>query len=166
MGVAKPSLYAAFGNKEQLFKRAVELYEREKIGYVDQALAEPTFRRMAKRLLLGAISVDADRSGPSGCLRFTTSAPCGVDVSAIREWVIDRQESWRRSLARSLDAYRGVGGLPEQTETESLARYLTALGEGLSIQAAAGVPERDLRKAVEVALSHWPPERTDQQSGR
>lgn len=161
MGIAKPSLYAAFGNKEQLFKRAVELYEREKMGYVDKALAEPTFSRMAERLLLGAISVRADGSGLRGCLRVISSAPCGVAVSAIREWVIDRQESWRRTLARRLDAYRGARGLPEQTDTQSLARYLTAVSEGLSIQAAAGVPEKDLRTVIELALSHWRPRRAD-----
>ena len=161
MGIAKPSLYAAFGNKEQLFKRSVELYEREKTGYVDQALAEPTFDRMAKRLLLGAINVCADGSGLRGCLRVTSSAPCGIAVSAIREWVIDRQESWRRALARRLDVYRGQGGLPDQTDTQSLARYLSAVSEGLSIQAAAGVSEKDLRTVIEVALSHWRPHGAD-----
>jgi AcrR family transcriptional regulator len=161
MGIAKPSLYAAFGNKEQLFKRAVELYEREKMGYVDQALAEPTFDRMAKMLLLGAIDVCDDGSGVRGCLRVISSAPCSVAVSAVRQWVIERQESWRRALARRLDAYRGAGGLADRTDTQSLARYLAAVYEGLSIQAAAGVSKKDLVTVIEVALSCWRPHQAD-----
>ena len=42
MGITRPSLYAAFGNKEDLFKRALDLYEREKLAYVGASRARPT----------------------------------------------------------------------------------------------------------------------------
>src|SRR5437868_2033620 len=38
MGITRPSLYAAFGNKESLFRKALDLYEREKLAYVGEAL--------------------------------------------------------------------------------------------------------------------------------
>src|SRR5687768_18449833 len=55
MGITRPSLYAAFGNKESLFKRALDLYETEKLAYVRRALDAPTARGVAQRLLEGAI---------------------------------------------------------------------------------------------------------------
>src|SRR5947208_1983555 len=55
MGITRPSLYAAFGNKESLFHKALDLYEREKLAYVGEALAEPTARRVAEVLLRGAV---------------------------------------------------------------------------------------------------------------
>ena len=42
MGITRPSLYCAFGNKEALFKKALDLYEREKLCFIDGALAAPT----------------------------------------------------------------------------------------------------------------------------
>src|SRR4028118_2167613 len=54
MGITRPSLYAAFGNKEALFRKALELYEREKLAYVSSALEEPTARGVARHLLTGA----------------------------------------------------------------------------------------------------------------
>src|SRR5258707_11594187 len=53
MGITRPSLYAAFGNKESLFVQALDLYEREKLAYVGSALAQPTLRGVADVLLRG-----------------------------------------------------------------------------------------------------------------
>ncbi len=48
MGITRPSLYAAFGNKESLFRKALDLYEREKMAYIGKALAQPTARKVAE----------------------------------------------------------------------------------------------------------------------
>src|SRR5687767_3693461 len=54
MGITRPSLYAAFGNKEPLFRKALDLYQREKLAYVGRALGQPTARGVAEVLLRGA----------------------------------------------------------------------------------------------------------------
>ena len=48
MGITRPSLYAAFGNKESLFRKALDLYEHEKMAYIGKALAQPTAREVAE----------------------------------------------------------------------------------------------------------------------
>src|SRR5437667_7843838 len=53
MGINRPSLYAAFGNKEELFRKALDRYVQGPAGYVRQALNEPTARAVAERLLGG-----------------------------------------------------------------------------------------------------------------
>src|SRR5213082_3312703 len=55
MGITRPSLYAAFGNKESLFRKALDLYEREKLAYMDEALKQPNARAVARHLLEGAL---------------------------------------------------------------------------------------------------------------
>ena len=57
MGITRPSMYAAFGNKESLFRQALDLYEREKLAYVGEALRAPSARGVARNLLEGAIDV-------------------------------------------------------------------------------------------------------------
>src|SRR3981189_1908276 len=56
MGITRPSLYAAFGNKEALFRKALDLYEHDKLAFVGAALEAPTARGVAERLLLGALA--------------------------------------------------------------------------------------------------------------
>src|SRR5690606_10983188 len=60
MGITKPSLYAAFGNKEALFSRALDLYEREKLAYIGEAMAAPTTKGVAEKLLRGALKMQTD----------------------------------------------------------------------------------------------------------
>src|SRR5437870_3161165 len=68
MGITKPSLYACFGNKEALFRKALDLYERDKLAYIGQALEEPTARKVAERLLRGALATHCGGTDPQGCL--------------------------------------------------------------------------------------------------
>ena len=56
MGITRPSLYAVFGNKEQLFRQALDLYEREKMAYVGEALEQPTARAVAIATAVGTMS--------------------------------------------------------------------------------------------------------------
>ena len=66
MGITRPSLYAAFGNKESLFRKTLDLYEREKLNYIGKALAEPTARRVAEAMLRGGVEIDTSRDEPHG----------------------------------------------------------------------------------------------------
>src|SRR6188768_3303601 len=45
MGINRPSLYAAFGNKESLFRKAMERYVEGPASYIGEALCETTVRR-------------------------------------------------------------------------------------------------------------------------
>ena len=156
MGIAKPSLYAAFGNKEELFKKALDLYEREKLAYMTEALKEPTSRKMAERLLLGALKMQTSNCDPKGCLGVISSIACGPEASSIRECVIERQKSSRQALIDRLEQFRAEGDLPADIEPEALARYMTALLQGLSVQAGAGASYDELKSLVEMALRTWP----------
>src|SRR5215471_7179983 len=68
MGINRPSLYAAFGNKEQLFRRVIDRYVEGPASYFRESLAEPTARGAAERLLTRSIDLVTDPQGPGGCL--------------------------------------------------------------------------------------------------
>ena len=156
MGIAKPSLYAAFGNKEELFKKALDLYEREKLSYMTKALQEPTSRQMAERLLLGALEMQTSNCDPKGCLGVISAVACGPEASSIGECVIERQNSAREALIYRLEEYKTEGDLPSDIEPEALARYMTAVLQGLSVQAGAGASKAELSSLVDMAMRTWP----------
>lgn len=154
MGITRPSLYAAFGNKERLFKRALDLYESEKLAYVRSALEAQTGRGVAQRLLEGTI--ENSTSECPGCLRVIASVSCSSTDSPIRDDVHERAQSSRRALVERMQRAIEQGDFTIPVEAEAMTRYLMALLQGLSVQAGAGASREELRQAAEAALAIWP----------
>src|SRR6187402_2760002 len=88
MGINRPSLYAAFGNKEDLFRRVLDRYVRGPGSFVREALNEPTARAVVERLLLGAALMQTTPSHPQGCLVVQGALACGADADPIRHELI------------------------------------------------------------------------------
>ena len=156
MGITKPSLYAAFGNKESLFKKALDLYEREKLAYMRTALDAPTSRGVAERLLAGALEMQISACTPRGCLGVISSVACSPEAESIREDVLARRRSSLAALVARFEQAERDGDLSTGIEPESLARYLIAILQGLSVQAGSGAGAADLKALVETALQIWP----------
>jgi AcrR family transcriptional regulator len=156
MGITKPSLYACFGNKEALFRKALDLYEREKLCYMSRALEAPTARGVAERLLGGAIATHCGESDPQGCLGVINSVACGVEAEPIRKEVIARRASSEAALVARFERARGDGDLPDGVDPAALATYLTTVIQGLSVKAGSGVPREALEQVVSTTLACWP----------
>lgn len=156
MGITRPSLYAAFGNKEALFRKALDLYEREKLAYMSQALDAPTARGVAERLLRGALQMQTSDCEPKGCLRVISSVACGVEAESIRAEVIMRRQSSSDALVQRFERAKAEGDMPDNMNAEGMAGYLAALLQGLSLQAGAGASREELERLVETSLAVWP----------
>jgi AcrR family transcriptional regulator len=156
MGITKPSLYAAFGNKESLFRKALDLYEQEKLAYIGEALAAPTAREVAERLLRGALAMQCSDSQPRGCLRVISSVACGVEAESIREEVIARRASSHRALVERFDRARQEGDLRADVDPEGLATYLSAILQGMAVQAGGGASRDQLETLIRTSLAVWP----------
>jgi AcrR family transcriptional regulator len=156
MGITRPSLYAAFGNKESLFRKALDLYEREKLEYVGRALAEPTARRVAEALLRGAVDNACSSEEPHGCLGVITSVACGEESQSIRDEVLERGKVAKRALIERFERARAEGDLPSHVDIESLTNLLYAVVQGICIQAGSGATRDELEKVVDTGLIMWP----------
>jgi AcrR family transcriptional regulator len=156
MGITKPSLYAAFGNKEQLFHKALDLYEREKLAYMRTAMDAPTARGVAERLLHGALEMQMSPADPKGCLGVISTSACGVEAESIKADVVARRASSEAALIARFEQAKADGDLPDGLEPEALVRYLFALMQGLSVQAGSGATCPQLRQLVETSLAVWP----------
>lgn len=156
MGITKPSLYAAFGNKEQLFHKALDLYQREKLAYMRIAMDAPTARGVAERLLYGALEMQTSGGNPKGCLGVISVSACGVEAESVKAEVVARRALYERPLVERFERAKAEGDMAENLAPEALARYLLALVQGLSVQAGSGARCSQLRQLVETSLSVWP----------
>lgn len=156
MGLNRPSLYATFGNKESLLRRALERYFQGPSSYLKKALEQKTTYEVARHVLLGIVDLISDPRTPSTCLWVHSALSCG-DLSEPLAQELARQRS--AGLATLADRFRrGVseGDLPSSTDASSLAQFLQTVNVGLSVQGATGATRRELLAVVRHTLGTWP----------
>lgn len=156
MGISRPSLYSAFGNKADTFRRALERYARVELAYVDEALAQPTAREVAEHYLRANAEAVTLPGRPPGCL----SIQGGLAGHPNDQQIIDFLSASRRGgEARFTERFRRAveeGDLPSTEDPAELARYLAAVTAGLAVQAAGGAERADLMAVAERALISFP----------
>ena len=156
MGINRPSLYAAFGNKENLFRRAVERYGRGPAAHACAALDAPTARGVAERMLTGTVALLTDPRHPRGCLMVQGALACGDDSACVQRELAARREAGVVALRKRFERARREGDLPRSANPADLARYVTTVAHGLSVQAASGATRAELTRVVRTALRAWP----------
>jgi AcrR family transcriptional regulator len=151
IGISSPSLYAAFGSKEELFLEAIALFDASEGAVTESALRrEPTARAAIEAMLRDNVDMYADPENPSGCmvvLATTTWTPENEDVrtylAALRQ---KPYELMRERLEREL---------PPGTDVEALAHFYNTVLEGLSIQARDGFSRETMHAIVDCAMAAW-----------
>lgn len=156
MGITRTSMYAAFGNKEELFGRALQHYTDGPASYATRALHEPTAFAVATAFLAGAVESTTRPGDPVGCLGVQGGLVAGPASHRTQETLA----AWRNDAAGLLaDRFRSAlddGDLPPSANPELLGRYLMTVGNGIAVQAASGVDRETLRGVADLALQAWP----------
>jgi AcrR family transcriptional regulator len=155
LGLTRPSLYAAFESKEGLFLKALDLYEA-RAGYRQAALTAPTAAAYARALLEGAADLHGDKRNPPGCLGVQGALACAPQSDPIRKELIRRRKIGESIILDRLKRAKAEGELPPDADPADLARYLSIVIYGITIQAAGGATRTELRSAAALALRGWP----------
>jgi AcrR family transcriptional regulator len=155
LGITRPSLYAAFGNKEALFRTVLKRYEAKVVTYRPKALSAPTAQAVARELLEGAANLFGDKSKPAGCLGVQGALACGEDADPIRRTLIANRTAGERAIRQRLKRAKAEGDLPADSDPASLARYLSAVLYGMAVLAAGGASRKELLQVAETTLQSW-----------
>ncbi len=156
MGINRPSLYAAYGNKESLFRKALDRYAEMAGNAIRDALDEPTARGAVERLLRGSAAGSACSQDPRGCLMVSAALACGEGAEVIRQELAARRAGTETLVRRRLERARDEGDLPAGADPADLARFVATVLHGMSVQAAGGATREELQRVVETALRVWP----------
>jgi AcrR family transcriptional regulator len=157
MGINSPSLYAAFGCKEALFREAISLYGRTDGGYTARALREePTARACIEAMLRDNAIAYTSEDKPHGCMVVLAGSTYTTRSASVRDFLIEIRRETTEDIRGRLD--RGVteGDLPPDTDTAGLASFFTTVLYGLSIQAGDGASLAELSRSIDCAMSAWP----------
>ncbi|MCD4523677.1 TetR/AcrR family transcriptional regulator [Nocardioides sp. cx-173] len=153
MKIGKPSLYAAFGSKEELFRKALDRYTAGPGSYALRAALEPTAKRVAEAFLLGTIAATTRPGSPHGCLGVQAALAASDEGLVVHDLLAEWRDGARAGLEARFRRAREEGDLADGSDPARLARYILTVSNGLAVQAAGGVAPEELRGVVEEALS-------------
>ena len=156
MKISKPTLYAAFGDKEGLLREALRMYlDHQAEGYM-AALNKPTAKEVIEAWLRLTGGVRREVNVPPGCL-VVQGALVGSPASRLiqEELALIRREGTKQ-LEKRFKRAKLEGDLPGTWEPDSLAQYLSALSSGFAVQSSGGVSSEVLNKAVDQLMANWP----------
>jgi AcrR family transcriptional regulator len=156
MGINPPSLYAAFGNKEKLFRKALDRYVQQVTSYWNEAVENPTARGMAEHLLRKSADFLSEECNPPGCMMVRTAMQCSAAQESIERELASRRATGEVMLRERLATAKDKGELPADLDPQDYARYLMTVLEGMSVRSANGSSREELHKIADMALRTWP----------
>jgi AcrR family transcriptional regulator len=152
MGINRSSMYAAFGDKETLFRRVIERYRMGPMTYSRNALGLPTLREVVIALLNGTVDFLATPGNPRGCLSLQGALACGSDAEAARDTMIEWRKHGEAAIKRRVQRAQRDGDLDAGLNPSDFAHYLSILMSGLGVQAANGSTKSEMKRYAEMAL--------------
>ena len=156
MGINRPSLYATYGNKQELFRKALERYGDGPSSYERDALAQPTARDVAEGLLRGAADVQTDPATPAGCLAVLGTTYCAEESSPIGKTLIAFRLAGHAAIRERLERARAEGDLPPNADPKALTHYIGTVVCGMAVLAASGATRNELERVIELTMRAWP----------
>ncbi len=156
MGISAPSLYAAFGNKRQLFLEAAHRYAGDPAATARAIDGAPTARDAAHALLADAAVAFTGETTPPGCLLASATASGSAASSDVQAVVAGIRATVGDRLRARIERDVANGLLPARTDAAALAGLVMTVMQGLSVMARDGVRRATLLGIVDLALRAWP----------
>ncbi|MEE2951880.1 MAG: TetR/AcrR family transcriptional regulator [Pseudomonadota bacterium] len=154
-GVKSPALYSAFGNKEQLFLKALARYDERYLDYMPEALALPTAREVAARIIFQAVDLNTRYPEHTGCLGINGGLAVSDSAEPVRRALNEYRLAGQNRLRERFARAKAEGDLPEQSDPLALAAFVTTVTQGIAVQAKAGLDRKTLELVAEEALTSW-----------
>jgi AcrR family transcriptional regulator len=156
MGIRPPSLYAAFGCKEELFREAVALYEDVEGAPPLRALREaPTAREGVEAMLRTNAQAYTEPGRPTGCMVVLAATTYTPSTQGIRDFLAEQRRLSTAVVRERLDRGHADGDLPSGADTGALAAYVSSVQFGMSVQARDGATRGELFAVVDTAMAGW-----------
>lgn len=157
MGISPPSLYAAFGSKDALYRESIRLYLTRYNDFMNYFFAEGISARDAvQQALLAAAKQFTSHDHAPGCMISNAELQASPDNEALAAEITKFRKAARNILYTRLEAARKSGELPKKTDTNSLSAFYAMVSQGMSVQARDGAKAADLERLVKLAMLAWP----------
>jgi len=156
MAITPPSLYTAFGNKEQLFLACVQRYIAGPVTSESIIREAHSAREAAAALLKAAAIGFTGDNTPAGCLLASSAiscSPAAADVqNALRKIRLGIEKRLRNKIERDAESHPSRSGV----NASVMAGFVMSLIQGMSTLARDGATRTKLLSIAEAAMQAWP----------
>ncbi|HJZ63730.1 MAG TPA: TetR/AcrR family transcriptional regulator [Candidatus Acidoferrum sp.] len=156
MGINKPSLYATYGDKAELFLKVVDRYTVQQGVVWEQALQEPTARLAVQRILDTTADNLTSEKNPHGCLLVQSALTCSHESDCIKQELALKRADGDSLLRNRFARAKADGEIPANVDVAALSRYFSTVLRGMSVEASAGATRQDLENVIDLAMKAWP----------
>ncbi len=156
LGINAPSIYAAFGNKEQLFMQAVDRYGMQNGGMYHDSFAKETAYNVVYSILKGEVDLVTRKDCPDGCLVVQGALITSPESENIRQYMSKLRAMPEQWIRERLEQAQTAGDLDTDADPASLACLIMTLNCGIAVQAKSGVSRKKLMQIVDTFMAGWP----------
>ncbi len=156
MGVNRPSLYAAFGSKEELFREAVGHYRATVGAPTEKALREsPTARDAIEAVLRAPASACRSADRPSGCLLILAASVGAPGNEAVRDELAATRQSLRAMIRDRFKRAVKDGEIDAGADLDAAADFYLVMLYGLAVRSRDGASADTLDAIIDKAMAAW-----------
>lgn len=156
MEINSPSLYAAFGCKEALFREAVAYYN-ETLGATaaEELRDRPTAREAIAAVLRHHATVFCDPENPRGCMIVLAATTCSEDTRSVHEYLAGWRMAMETDFGERIERGIAEGDVPADADAAAIAAFYNTVNHGMAIQARDGADRAKLSAIAEAAIAAW-----------
>ncbi len=156
MGINKPSLYAAFGDKAELFRKVVEHYMKQQSSLWNDAFALQTAKAAVLKILNSVADALTSGKNPHGCLLVQAALSCGDEANCIKKDLAQKRAESEHMLRARLLRAQAEGELGSDVDIAALSRFFSTILRGMSVEASGGASRAHLQSVIDLAMAAWP----------
>lgn len=149
LNMNRPSIYAAFGNKEQFFNLCLQTYMKEQLAFIDEAIQQSTLSEVIETLF--SKQIDLLTENKRGCMLVQAALSCGEDTQAIKDELTEQRKLLEGKLRKRFQLAQLKKDLASADSPSVAAKYLTTIYHGISVQAASGATKKELIEVAKLA---------------
>jgi AcrR family transcriptional regulator len=149
LNMNRPSIYAAFGNKQTLFSLSLQTYIDEQLVFVDEAVKQETLSEVIEMLF--SKQIDLLTKKKRGCMLVQAALSCGEETQAIKDELTEQRKLLEGKLRKRFQRAQLKKDTSSSESPAAAAKYITTIYQGLSVQAASGATKKELTEVAELA---------------
>lgn len=152
MQMNKASIYAAYGDKQSLFNKAIECYLAGPASFIKEALTQASAIDMVAQLLTQAAQVLTDDTHPPGCLITQGALSCSAEAEAVKQQLGGYRRALESQLAVRFAQAQATHEISASADPHALAKLVMTLHQGMVVQANHGASTAALLQIAEMAV--------------
>jgi hypothetical protein len=117
---------------------------------------EPTARTVVEKLLTDSAAFLTNIHHPRGCMVIQGALTCGQGSELIQQELINHRRAYEDALRQRFELAQAQRDLPQDIDATELAKYVTTIHQGMSVQATSGATQEELMGIVQLVLKNWP----------